>query len=129
MQTLVFLAPALVTYSISAFYFAYFFQYKQKAQPPHLEIVRMAFICLPVIVAMVGAWQAKREDVRMNSGLEVQSQEDQREYMLERRSMEADNVPAYDAFGQKVVDVFEAPAVMSPRNHMWAPHGQSWSNG
>jgi hypothetical protein len=129
MQTLVFVAPALVTHAASAFYFAFSFQYKQKGQPPHLELVRMVLVCFPVIVAMVGAWQAKREDVRINSGLEVQSQDEQREYMLERRSMEGATVPAYDAFGQKVVDMFEAPVIMSPRDRMWAPHGQNWSNG
>lgn len=129
MQTLFLLTPALAIHSASAFYFAYFFQYKQKPQPPHLELLRMALLCLPVIVVVVGAWQAKREDVRMNSGSDMKSQDDQREYMLERRSMETDTVPATDAFGQKVADVFEAPVVMSPRHRMWAPHGQSWLNG
>lgn len=125
---LLFLAPALVTHSASAFYFAYFFHYQQKPQPPHLELVRMTFVCLPVIVVMVGAWQAKREDVRMRSGLKMQHQDDQTEYMLERRSMDIDAVPAYDAFGQKVADVFEAPVVSSPRERMWAPHGQNWND-
>jgi hypothetical protein len=129
MQTLLIIAPALAVHSASAFYFSYFFQYKQKPQPPHLELVRMALVCLPGIVAMIGAWQAKREDVRMNSGSDITGQDDQREYMLERRSMETDTVPAYDAFGQKVMDVFEAPVVTSPRHRMWAPHGQSWVNG
>lgn len=128
MHTLVFLTPSLVAHAACAFYFAYVFQYSQRAEPSCLELVRMVLVCLPVIVATVGAWQAKREDVRMNSGLEATSQDDQRHYVLERRSIEADSVPAYDAFGQKVAGVFETSVVASPRDRMWAPHGQSWSS-
>ena len=123
------IVPALVGHSASAWSFTYFFQLKKKPQPTHLELVRMALVCLPVVIFMVLAWQAKREDVRINSTLKSEHEDEQTEYMLERRSMDADSLPAYDASGHKVANVFEAPVFTSPKDRTRAPQGQIWTIG
>ena len=123
------MVPTLVAHSASTWSFTYFFQLKKKFQPTRLELVRMVLVCLPVIIFVVIAWQAKREDVRINSTLKSEHEDEQTEYMLERRSMDADTLPAYDASGHKVANVFEAPVFTSPKDRTRAPQGQIWTIG
>jgi hypothetical protein len=115
------MTPALVVHSFSAFYFTYFYHYQQKMQPPHLELLRMALVCLPVIIVLIGVWQAKREDVRMNADTKVRHYDGQAESMLGRNSVDLGIMPAYDVYGRKVVDVIEAPVPPSPGKYGWAP--------
>ena len=115
------MTPALVVHSFSAFYFAYFYHYEQKAQPPHLELPRMALVCLPVSIVLIGVWQAKREDARMNADTKMRYYDGQAESMLGRNSVDLGNMPAYDVDSRKVVNVIEAPVPLSPGKYGWAP--------
>ena len=105
------MTTALIVHSFSTFYFTYFYHYKQKPQPPHLELLRMALVCLPVIIVLIGAWQAKREDVRMNADTKIPYYDGQAESMLGRNSVDFRNMAAYDVDGRKVVDCVEAVVI------------------
>ena len=124
--SLLLISPALLVHSFSAVYFAYFYRYKQKPQPPHLELVRIAFVCIPIVFIMIGAWLAKREDVRMNFGLKSSYLESQAEPMLHSGSVDLRSIPPYDPYGHKATNLVEVPILMSPRARMWAPQGQNW---
>jgi hypothetical protein len=115
------MTTALIVHSFSTFYFIYFYHYKQKPQPPHLELLRMALVCLPVIIVLIGAWQAKREDVRMNADTKIPYYDGQAESMLGRNSVDFQNMAAYDVDGRKVVDVIEAPVPQLTGKYGWAP--------
>lgn len=115
------MTPALVLHSSSSFYFVYFYHYRQNPQPQHLELLRMTLVCLPTVIIIFGALQAKREDVGMNGSTRLLYYDGQTESMLRRSTFDFGNLLAYDSQSHKLMDVRELPVLSRVGGNAWVP--------